>query len=473
MSKPIEAIPVEQAALGCVLENPDYCLPICEREGVGERWFFDRRYGRAYTLMREMHRSGKQADEILLAERLKAQGMKLEVLDLSALRDVPSSPYRIEEYLGELKRKFIGREIKQAAQKAEKMVDSGGLDAPGLIELGESLTAHIRHSCDGDKLPAIVDAAELATKPPTKPAELIYGLLHQGSKLVLGGGSKSFKTWSLTDMALAVAHGEPWLSLKTAKGRVLYLNLEIQPWAFAERLQAVARAKNLQLEPGRLDVWNLRGKSAGYAEVLPKIREAIEQARYALIVLDPIYKLLGGADENSAGDIGAMMNAVEGLAVSSGAAVAFGAHFSKGNQSAKESIDRISGSGVFARDPDSILVMTQHEQAGAFTVDCTLRNFKPIEPFVIRWDYPLFRRDESLDPAKLKQAKGGRPNIYTPEMLLDVLGRKRLSTTDWLKKSTGETGIGRTKFFELVRELQAEKRIEKDGKELWSAKSTK
>jgi len=39
------------------------------------------------------------------------------------------------------------------------------------------------------------------------------------------------------------------------------------------------------------------------------------------------------------------------------AASVFGAHFSKGNQAGKESIDRISGSGVFARDPDTILVI--------------------------------------------------------------------------------------------------------------------
>jgi len=37
--------------------------------------------------------------------------------------------------------------------------------------------------------------------------------------------------------------------------------------------------------------------------------------------------------------------------VKTGAAVGFGAHYSKGNQAGKEAIDRVSGSGVFARDP--------------------------------------------------------------------------------------------------------------------------
>src|ERR1051325_5990145 len=45
------------------------------------------------------------------------------------------------------------------------------------------------------------------------------------------------------------------------------------------------------------------------------------------------------------------------------AAVALAGHFTKGNASAKEAIDRISGSGVFARDPDKekSAVKTYHE----------------------------------------------------------------------------------------------------------------
>lgn len=125
--------------------------------------------------------------------------------------------------------------------------------------------------------------------------------------------------------------------------------------------------------------------------------------KYALIVLDPIYKLLGEREENVTHHITAIMNDLEKLAVKSRAAVAFGAHFSKGNQAGKESIDRISGSGAFARDPDSILILTRHEEDNAFTVEATLRNHAPIEPFVVRWDFPLMRRDSK----KLRRTKKG------------------------------------------------------------------
>jgi hypothetical protein len=203
--------------------------------------------------------------------------------------------------------------------------------------------------------------------------------------------------------------------------------------------------------------------------MLPKIaREARD--RFALIILDPAYKLLGAADENSARDITGMLNAVEELAVTTGAAVAFGAHFAKGNAASKESLDRISGSGVFARDPDTILTLTRHEEVNAFSIEMTLRNHAPIDPFVVRWQYPLLRRDGALDPARLKAVKG-RPPIYDAAMLLDVLGAATMKTGDWQQAVADAHGMSRAKFHELRRELLDQGKIEADCGGMWKRKS--
>src|SRR5207244_10394065 len=103
-----------------------------------------------------------------------------------------------------------------------------------------------------------------------------------------------------------------------------------------------------------------------------RILRAIKSKKYVLIILDPIYKLLGSSEENKAGDTATLLNEVESLAVETGAAVAYGSHFSKGNQAQKESIDRVSGSGVYARDPDSIVNFTRHEKDDCYTVEATL-----------------------------------------------------------------------------------------------------
>jgi hypothetical protein len=105
-------------------------------------------------------------------------------------------------------------------------------------------------------------------------------------------------------------------------------------------------------------------------------------------------------------------------------------HFSKGNQSAKDSIDRFSGSGVFARFPDALLTMTKHEEDNAFTVDATVRNFAPMNPFVLRWQHPLMVADASLDPANVKKPAGAFQAKYTLEQVLTVMGLKVMTARE-------------------------------------------
>ena len=142
--------------------------------------------------------------------------------------------------------------------------------------------------------------------------------------------------------------------------------------------------------------------------------------------------------KNSATDITALLNMVDALANTTGAVVLAG-HFAKGNASAKETIDRISGSGVFARDPDRLVLFTKHEEERAFVVEMVLRNLPPVAPFVVKWRYPLFRREDGLDPTRLKSV-GGRPAQYTAETLLECLGNDRLSSGDWERLCKTECG---------------------------------
>jgi hypothetical protein len=307
------------------------------------------------------------------------------------------------------------------------------------------------------ELPPLVDAAAFIAQPIAPPAELVAGILHTGSKLAFGGSSKSFKTWSLLDLAISVATGSDWLGRATAQGKVLFVNFEIQPHAWQRRIVAVAQAKGVELAPGQITLWNLRGHAADFRQLIPRIIERCRRENFALIILDPIYKLYGGTDENAAGDVAALLNSLEALATETGAAIAFGAHFAKGNASAKEAIDRISGSGVFARDPDSLLIFTKHEEDDAFTVEPILRNFAPVAPFAVRWDFPLMRLADDLDPAKLKQAAGRKPTIL-PDDLLTILPDGGLSNADWLAKAEAQ-GISRRTFFRLRKALENAARI--------------
>jgi hypothetical protein len=463
---PPHDLATEKATIGCILLDSAYSVPILIDAGITCRHFYDLRYAEVFAEALQLYRDGRAADTITLSSGLKKREVNISVAELEILAGIPPTHYNVEAYIPELQDKYRRRLVVEYAYKASSIARDPSVPLEALRDTGEQFRLALNHAT-GDLLPSVVDSHQFTTEVSEKPEELVQGLLYRGSKLVLGGGSKSFKTWTLIDLALSVAYGVPWFGLMTRKGRVLYVNFELQGWAFEDRVRTIMQAKQLKSEPGMLDCWNLRGRATSFEELLPQIKERIEKDGYSLVILDPIYKLLGNCDENSARDTTKLLNAVEDLAACSGAAVCFGHHFSKGNQSAKESIDRVSGSGVYARDPDSLLIMTQHREPGCFVIEATLRNFKPMSPFVVRWNFPLFERDESLDPQDLKQAQQGRPTTYSTETLLDVLGTDHLKTVAWQSKAQKETGIKRSAFYELMRQLKDDELIHQDDKKRW------
>jgi hypothetical protein len=156
------------------------------------------------------------------------------------------------------------------------------------------------------------------------------------------------------------------------------------------------------------------------------------------VILDPAYKVLGDRDENANGEIAGLMNELEALAQSSGAAVVVAHHFAKGDSTAKEAGDRLSGAGAWVRDPDSIMVLTPHEEPDAFTVTSILRNLPRLEDFVVQWEFPLMRVAPALNPDALRRPQS-RNKVCTDREFLELLTDKPKSRSFIV--SAGE-GVG-------------------------------
>jgi hypothetical protein len=389
--------------------------------------------------------------------------------------DFFAGPENVSYYLDILKDKYALRRIikagTEAAQAAHALQD-GGNAADIFDDLFTSLEAARGSLTSSLRLPALCDISRfLGLNQPALPSELVKGIVHQGCKLVVGGTSKGRKTMALIDLAVSVATGASWWGFPCIQGPVCYINFEIQDPFFAHRTHVVCEAKKVELPHDQFMVWNLRGHGEGLENLTHDLMAVLRHKHFVLIIFDPIYKGLGSRDENKAGDVASMMNELEKIAVKTRAAVAFGAHYSKGNQALKESVDRIGGSGVFARDPDSILTMTAHEEPEAFTVDATLRNFAPLAPFVVQFEWPLFRRMVDADPEQLKQARtntsGQFKAKYSTDMLLDQLSIIHgLDPKEALKILRSSEGMSNETLHRLKRELTKEKKlIIKDG--LW------
>jgi RecA-family ATPase len=170
---------------------------------------------------------------------------------------------------------------------------------------------------------------------------------------------------------------------------------------------------------------HLRGKIEKLDRLVPQINRTLKAKDYAAVILDPTYKL-GIGDENAADQVTAFCNAIDRIA-ESGVSVIYAHHHSKGAQGAKASMDRASGSGVFARDADALLDMIElripadkldaaKEEYGdkvtAWRLDATLREFQRIEPVNLFFSYPLHELDAGglLEEANLEENERSMEN---------------------------------------------------------------
>lgn len=190
---------------------------------------------------------------------------------------------------------------------------------------------------------------------------LIENVLRKGHKMLIAGPSKAGKSFLQIELCIAIAEGKKWLQWQCAKGRVLYVNLELDRASCLHRFKDVYTAMGIRPESLRnIDIWNLRGKSVPMDKLAPKLIRRAAKKDYTAIIIDPIYKVITG-DENSADQMANFCNQFDLVCTELGCAVIYCHHHSKGSQGSKKSMDRASGSGVFARDPDALLDLIELE----------------------------------------------------------------------------------------------------------------
>lgn len=437
---------------------------------IGQNHFSLPAHKEIWKALQSLHSENESLDFITVTNELEGCQALTEAGGpeyVTSVADFVPTHANISEYIEILKEKHALRQIAElGAMLSDGAFQNGQSDPAKLLEDAQLTLKAIRTSKRIGELPDLDDMSQIIGENlPKPPAELVKGLLHRGSKMIIGGTSKGRKTFSLIDLAISVATGTDWWGCPTIKGKVCYINFEIQKPFFAKRFEDICRKKGVKVDPGQFMCWTLRGLSEGLEKMSANLIKVLLQEDYVLIVFDPIYKALGDRDENKAGDVASMLNELEAIAVKTGAAIAFGAHYSKGNQAAKDAMDRIGGSGVFARDPDAILTMTPHEEEECFTVDATLRNFPPQKPFVVRWDWPLFERDELMDPESLKKPKNVRTREgntgqfqrkYSADDILSCLKETHngRNTKELQALVTAETGMSRSQFYILIKEAQ-------------------
>lgn len=210
-----------------------------------------------------------------------------------------------------------------------------------------------------DNLPDPESLSDVWDNLPELSEPLIENVLRKGHKMLITGPSKAGKSFLIIELCIAIAEGKKWIGWDCKQGKVLYVNLELDRASGLHRFKDAYKA--LGIEPRNIDnieIWNLRGKSVPMDKLAPKLIRRAAKKNYTAVVIDPIYKVITG-DENSADQMANFCNQFDKICTELNCSVIYCHHHSKGSQGAKRSMDRASGSGVFARDPDALLDMIQ------------------------------------------------------------------------------------------------------------------
>jgi hypothetical protein len=252
-----------------------------------------------------------------------------------------------------------------------------------------------------------ISVAEALANLLKLPPELIEGVVRVGHKMMISGASKAGKSFLLMELAIALSEGTKWLSFQCKKSKVLYINLEIDETSCPHRFIEIYKA--LKIKPKHshdIVIWNLRGRAMPLDQLAPLLIRRVVHQGYEAIIIDPIYKVITG-DENNASDMGAFTNLFDKICKETGCTVIFSHHHSKGAQGFKRAMDRASGSGVFARDPDALVDMIQLEisaeylaknaddqSSTAWRMESSLREFNNFKPLNFWFEYPIHRVDD-------------------------------------------------------------------------------
>jgi hypothetical protein len=312
--------------------------------------------------------------------------------------------------------------------------------------------------------PALEKGSEFINTPICSQKVVIEGILRVGEVAILSGGSKSNKSWSAIQAGICIANNLKFWGMKTHSTRVLIVNTELQKDTLRNRfikiLTAMAADNESQANLDNIFIWNLRNQMLedNFFETLGR---TIEENQIGLVILDPLYTLLGDRDENSNGQMVELLSIFRRYCEEAGAAALITHHFAKGNSAMKNSIDRGSGAGSIARFADSVLTISRHTKEHHFVLESSLRSFAPMNAIVLKWDFPILK---IVDGEDAKALQGGRPRKLQGSSILKHL-KDGMIRSEWAKavENSGDGAFSTAR--KLIKQLLEDGEVEdRDGK---------
>jgi len=290
-------------------------------------------------------------------------------------------------------------------------------------EAFDPFSQHYRKVETNGEKPAWLQPQKISELPLQGNEVILERLWRRQEVLLIGGHSKSWKSWGLMDLMYCVASAFDWLVWTgTGFGKVLHIDCELFKSDIRKRFEEIAASYgDGALE--NIEVISLRGINFNLND-LNRLADYLDPNRYRAISIDPIYRILGGQrmSESDTGVVVELMNRAAELAARLNCGIGLLHHFSKGNQSDKRAIEAFSGTGVWGRAPDTCLTFREMQDEKCYNVTANTRSCHGVEPFAVQFRHPRFHVEADKDPDNLKSFKPAAKLKLSVDDLCSLIG---------------------------------------------------
>jgi hypothetical protein len=252
---------------------------------------------------------------------------------------------------------------------------------------------HVKDAGNGEL--GLVTYDKFMSNPPPAEVWTVEGVWSHEAHGLIAGEPKTYKSILSTDLAVSVASGTPFLGHfgvpKT--GPVIIIQEENSPAMMWDRFHKIVQKKQLGglveatgngslkiKRPESLPIHLMNGEGFNLYDEdhLDKLQRAIKKIRPKLLVLDPLYMMAPGMDENSSSSVTPLLRGLLQIKQKYDVGILIVHHYNK----PREGDDRhpglrISGSSVFYRwfesaiylekgtDPGDVKMTAEHRGHGA------------------------------------------------------------------------------------------------------------
>jgi AAA domain/Bifunctional DNA primase/polymerase, N-terminal len=268
-------------------------------------------------------------------------------------------------------------------------------DRPGFAASRNGDEPHEQsHHADGPPASAasasieVIDAADLVRREFTDEPALVGGGLIVPKALVVNGGQpKRGKSLLVLNREIRRARGRPFLGFATTPGRTLYIQAEIPEPQLKQRVVTMlandpdAGSLDPEMLRGRLLTVTHRGLFIDEAAGYDAFRRLIEQTEPDLVSIDPLARFMTG-EENSARDIGRLINSLDRLIQEYRVAIELTHHAGKPSKGdPRQGGQRLRGSSALFGAADSVTILDRTQDA--WTLSFELRHAEEPAPMLL------------------------------------------------------------------------------------------